>query len=627
MKNLPTLSIRIIASIIMLYSSLSAESFFVSDIPIQEGGRIKPLDSFARNQSLAFYGKRKIKHENLSAIDWLLNLFTHPEKGLDQKVFNLRNPEVVNALGLTWTNNFHKYSYNELIPGIEKQLPLIREIFEKKEVERDVFESQLVEIYQNVMKFREIVSSLSCLLPLFSVYDSDLATSLHVEPGQPISYAHVMSHRGSLFETSQGIITKPESEWSVSEKEIALLLYNLQQTSSDDFAKALKIIPPSKNDSSGLWLSPWELFDGRLIEPHQDKIIKSLESYLLARFENNIENQNIALSSYKTGLISHVGKKVDFSILSKERWLNEADLFTNSLVFYLLGFILLGISWMIKPVIFKNVAFCSIIIGFCLHTLGIYLRMVIMSRPPISTLYETVIFVGVVIVLISLIIEYIRKDGLGIFIGSISGSLLHYVGFGYAADGDTLEMLVAVLNSNFWLATHVTTIILGYGTSLMAGLIGHIYLIEKIRVPKDSVRLKSIYNNMFGVTLIALFFTLFGTILGGIWADQSWGRFWGWDPKENGALLIVLWQLMMVHMRLSGLAKPDKFALGMVLNNIVVIMAWFGVNLLSIGLHSYGFASGIAVNLILFTLFVIVTGFGTYYWAKSKNKVLIRSNN
>lgn len=627
MKNLSVISISIIASTIMLYSSLSAESFFVSDIPIQEGGRIKPLDSFARNQSLAFYGKRKIKHEDLSAIDWLLNLFTHPEKGLDQKVFNLRNPEVVNALGLTWTNNFHKYSYNELFPGIEKQLPLIREIFEKKEVDRDVFESQLVEIYQNVMKFREIVSSLSCLLPLFSVYDSDLASSLHVEPGQLISYAHVMSHRGSLFETSQGILTKPESEWSVSEKEIALLLYNLQQTSSDDFAKALKIIPPSKNDSSGLWLSPWELFDGRLIEPHQDKIIKSLESYLLARFENNIENQNIALSSYKTGLISHVGKKVDFSILSKERWLNEADLFTNSLVFYLLGFILLGISWMIKPVIFKNVAFCSIIIGFCLHTFGIYLRMVIMSRPPISTLYETVIFVGVVIVLISLIIEYIRKDGLGIFIGSISGSLLHYVGFGYAADGDTLEMLVAVLNSNFWLATHVTTIILGYGTSLMAGLIGHIYLIEKIRVPKDSVRLKSIYNNMFGVTLIALFFTLFGTILGGIWADQSWGRFWGWDPKENGALLIVLWQLMMVHMRLSGLAKPDKFALGMVLNNIVVIMAWFGVNLLSIGLHSYGFASGIAVNLILFTLFEIVTGFGSYYWAKSKNKVLIRSNN
>ena len=432
-----------------------------------------------------------------------------------------------------------------------------------------------------------------------------------------------MSHRASLFDASQGILTKPENEWSETEREIALLLYNLQQASADEFAKALKIIPPSKNDSTGLWISPWELFDGREIEPHQDKMIKSLEKFLLARFQNDISAQNAALSSYKTGLLSYPVERINFSVLKNESWLNKANLFTNSLVFYLLGLIFLGISWMIRPPLFRRVAFGSIILGFLLHTYGIILRMIIMSRPPISTIYETVIFVGFVIVLFSLIIEYLRQDGLGVFLGSVSGAMLHYVGFGYAADGDTLEMLVAVLNSNFWLATHVTTIILGYGTSLMAGLIGHLYLIEKIRVPKDSARLKSIYNNMFGVTLIALFFTLFGTILGGIWADQSWGRFWGWDPKENGALLIVLWQLMMVHMRLSGLAKPDKFALGMVLNNIIVIMAWFGVNLLSIGLHSYGFVSGIAVNIILFTVFELVTGFGTYYWARSKNRLAL----
>ncbi|MEL0173638.1 MAG: cytochrome c biogenesis protein CcsA [bacterium] len=612
---------------LLLFSSLSndlfAKELLITDIPIQEGGRIKPLDTYARNQSLAFYGKRKIKHEKLESIDWLLNLFTHPEKGLDQQVFNIRNPEVVNALELEWTNNFHRYSYNEIFPGVEKQLTLIRNIFEKKEEDRDVFESQMIEVYQNVMKFREIVSSLSCLLPLFTVQSPEAAQYLHIEPGQLTSYAHIMSHRESLFGISQGVLTKPESEWSNTEREIALLLYNLQQASSDEFAKSLKIIPPSENDSTGLWISPWELFDGRTIEPHQDKIIKALESYLVARFEGDEKSQSSALKAYKAGLLSYSGDRIDFSVLSKERWLNKAKLFTNSLVFYIIGFILLGVSWMIKPDLLRKIAFGSLGVGFILHTYGIYVRMVIMSRPPISTLYETVIFVGFVIVLVSLVIEYIRQDGLGVFIGSISGAMLHYVGFGYAADGDTLEMLVAVLNSNFWLATHVTTIILGYGTSLMAGLIGHLYLIEKIRVPKDSVRLKSIYNNMFGVTLIALFFTLFGTILGGIWADQSWGRFWGWDPKENGALLIVLWQLMMVHMRLSGLAKPDKFALGMVLNNIVVIMAWFGVNLLSIGLHSYGFASGIAVNIILFTVFELVTGFGTYYWARSKRKLAV----
>jgi len=620
MKKSFTFALAFLSFIFFDYKGLNAKDLSEKNIPVQEGGRIKPLDTYARNQALAFYGKRNIKHENLLAIDWLMNLFIYPELGLEQKIFNIRSPDIVNALDLEWTNNFHKYSYSEISPGIQNQLPLISSIFDKKEEDRDLFDNQLVELYQNIMKYRQISSSLSCLLPMFTVYDPETAEKLHIEPGQFTSYAHIMSHRGSLFNVSQNILTKSEESWTENEREVALLLYNLQQTSLDEFAKALKIIPPAKDDTTGLWISPWELLDGREIEPHQDRIMKSMEAYLLARYEKNFISMDDALKSYKTGLLSSPGDRVKFSILEKETWLNKANLFTLSLVFYLFGFILLGISWMVQPILLKNVAYGSLISGFMLHTYGIYLRMVIMSRPPISTLYETVIFVGFVIVLLSVVIEYLRKDGLGVFIGSVSGSMLHYVGFGYAADGDTLEMLVAVLNSNFWLATHVTTIILGYGTSLMAGLIGHLYLIEKIRVPNNSKRLKSIYDNMFGVTLIALFFTLFGTILGGIWADQSWGRFWGWDPKENGALLIVLWQLMMVHMRLSGLAKADRFALGMVLNNIVVIMAWFGVNLLSIGLHSYGFASGIAVNIVLFTVFELATGFGTYYWARSKGK-------
>ena len=620
MKKSITFALVFLSIIFFDYKGLNAKDLSEKNIPVQEGGRIKPLDTYARNQALAFYGKRNIKHENLLAIDWLMNLFIYPELGLEQKIFNIRSPDIVNALDLEWTNNFHKYSYSEISPGIQNQLPLISSIFDKKEEDRDLFDNQLVELYQNIMKYRQIASSLSCLLPMFTVYDPETAEKLHIEPGQFTSYAHIMSHRGSLFNVSQNILTKSEESWTENEREVALLLYNLQQTSLDEFAQALKIIPPTKDDTTGLWISPWELLDGREIEPHQDRIMKSMEAYLVARYDNNSGAMSDALKSYRTGLLSLPSDRVKFSILEKETWLNKANLFTLSLVFYLFGFILLGISWMVQPILLKNVAYGSLISGFMLHTYGIYLRMVIMSRPPISTLYETVIFVGFVIVLLSVVIEYLRKDGLGVFIGSVSGSMLHYVGFGYAADGDTLEMLVAVLNSNFWLATHVTTIILGYGTSLMAGLIGHLYLIERIRVPEDSSRLKSIYDNMFGVTLIALFFTLFGTILGGIWADQSWGRFWGWDPKENGALLIVLWQLMMVHMRLSGLARPDRFALGMVLNNIVVIMAWFGVNLLSIGLHSYGFASGIAVNIVIFTFVELVTGFGTYYWARLKNK-------
>ena len=250
------------------------------------------------------------------------------------------------------------------------------------------------------------------------------------------------------------------------------------------------------------------------------------------------------------------------------------------------------------------------------------LRIIIMQRPPVSTLYESILFVSLIGVICASLLEYNRKDGMGIFMGAIVGGVLHFVGLGYANDGDTLGMLVAVLNSNFWLATHVTTITIGYGTSLFAGVLGHVYLLQTIRTPFDKKYLKTVNANVYGATLFALFFTLFGTILGGIWADQSWGRFWGWDPKENGALLIVMWQIMMLHLRITGFVKPMGFALGMILNNIVVILAWFGVNLLGVGLHSYGFATGIAINISLFIAFELITGFGTYYWAKNRQKQL-----
>jgi len=99
---------------------------------------------------------------------------------------------------------------------------------------------------------------------------------------------------------------------------------------------------------------------------------------------------------------------------------------------------------------------------------------------------------------------------------------------------------------------------------------------------------------------LALFFCLFGTILGGIWADQSWGRFWGWDPKENGALFIVLWFLVLLHGRLAGILKMDGWALGHILTNVAVALSWFGVNLLNVGLHSYGFIKGVAWGLSVF---------------------------
>ncbi|MBH10163.1 MAG: hypothetical protein CMG74_07400 [Candidatus Marinimicrobia bacterium] len=609
----------ILISFFLIISNLYSIEFDERHFPIQDAGRIKPLDTFARNQLLAIYGKRSLKHENLSAIDWIFNLILEPEKMQElTKVFNIRSPEVVASLGLEWTNNDHKYVFNDVFSGLNSQVGLINDIRNKPDEIHINFEKQLLEVYFNASRFNEIAYSLSCLTPSVIINDPFLAEKLNSIPGKRTSYFQLIKYLPSISTMYRNMMEKNEEEWSETENDLINILLQLQNISSKESAQILKIIPPSKLDKTGEWLSPWELMDGESHEPHQDKILFALEKYLAGRYEGDKNAMILAIKEYKKGLLSFPNSKADLNLLEKETWMNEANLFYISVAFYLLSFILLGISWMIIPKWLKIASYGSLLFGLFYHSYGIYLRIIIMSRPPVSTLYETIIFVGFIVVIFSVAIEFLRRDGLGLFIGSVSGTILHYISFGYAADGDTLEILVAVLNSNFWLATHVTTIVIGYGSSLVAGFIGHLYLIAAIRRPENTSLLKSINKNLFGVTLIALFFALFGTILGGIWADQSWGRFWGWDPKENGALMIVLWQLMMIHMRLTGLAKPTGFALGMIMNNIVVAFAWFGVNLLNVGLHSYGFTSGVATNLVIFVIFELIAGFGTYYWAKSR---------
>ena len=136
-----------------------------------------------------------------------------------------------------------------------------------------------------------------------------------------------------------------------------------------------------------------------------------------------------------------------------------------------------------------------------------------MQRPPVTTLYESVIFVSFIAVLLSIIIEYFKKNSSGLFLGSIIGTFLLFVSFGYESDGDTLGMLVAVLNSNFWLATHVVTITIGYGVTVVASMLAHLYLIKKIINPKEKKQLKKIYDSLLGITLFALLFTLFGSFV------------------------------------------------------------------------------------------------------------------
>jgi ABC-type transport system involved in cytochrome c biogenesis permease subunit len=159
-----------------------------------------------------------------------------------------------------------------------------------------------------------------------------------------------------------------------------------------------------------------------------------------------------------------------------------------------------------------------------------------------------------------------------------------------SATGDTMEMMRAVLDSNFWLATHVVAITIGYSSTYLAGMLGIAWVVRRHLLAKpDPEASKALASLAYGVIAFSLLFSFVGTVLGGIWADQSWGRFWGWDPKENGALLIVLWNALILHARWGGFVRERGIMLMAVFGNIVVSLSWFGVNMLGIGLHSYGF--------------------------------------
>jgi ABC-type transport system involved in cytochrome c biogenesis permease subunit len=180
-------------------------------------------------------------------------------------------------------------------------------------------------------------------------------------------------------------------------------------------------------------------------------------------------------------------------------------------------------------------------------------------------------------------------------------------------------MLQAVIDSNFWLSTHVITVCMGYSAMFLAGFLGCLFIIKGIFTEKLSQKEQSSLHNMtIGVLCFAMFFSTIGTILGGIWADQSWGRFWGWDPKENGAILIVLWIAIILHAKFMGAIKQRGIMISAVFGNIITSFSWFGVNMLGVGLHSYGFMESallVLIGFIVIQLYIMAIGFiPEKYW-------------
>jgi ABC-type transport system involved in cytochrome c biogenesis permease subunit len=334
------------------------------------------------------------------------------------------------------------------------------------------------------------------------------------------------------------------------------------------------------------------------VNPGLRAIASMIDSYRA----NQPESFNAITRDYLDWVHSNlpsVARRAKFEVL-----FNYFEPFIHCMTLYVGVFLLVCASWLFsgaRPTL-QRTAFWVMTLALIFHTLGLAARIYIQGRPPVTNLYSSAVFIGWAVVVFCACIERIYRNGVGMLAASIIAFPTLLIAHYLAGSGDTMQMLQAVLDTNIWLATHVVVITLGYAATFLAGIIAAIYVIGGLftRVLADDDNRKTLSRMIYGVVCFAMLFSFVGTILGGIWADQSWGRFWGWDPKENGAVLIVLWNAIILHARWGGLVRDRGLACLAVFGNVVTAWSWFGTNMLGVGLHSYGFMDSAVFWLGLF---------------------------
>jgi ABC-type transport system involved in cytochrome c biogenesis permease subunit len=286
-----------------------------------------------------------------------------------------------------------------------------------------------------------------------------------------------------------------------------------------------------------------------------------------------------------------------------EMFFNQMEPFYNAMVIYVLAGLLAIFSWFNLSETLRRSAIWLVWLAFVIHTIGLVYRMVLEGRPPVTNLYSSAIFIGWGACLLGIILEKFHKNGIGVVVAAGIGFITLIIAHHLALEGDTMEMMRAVLDTNFWLATHVVAVTVGYASTFVAGFLALIYILRGVFTRTlDEATGKALARMIYGIVCFATLFSFVGTVLGGIWADQSWGRFWGWDPKENGALIIVLWNALILHLRWGGMIRERGLVVCAIGGNIVTSWSWFGVNMLGIGLHSYGFTDAAFKWLVLYVV-------------------------
>ncbi|WP_127717527.1 cytochrome c biogenesis protein [Halobacteriovorax sp. HLS] len=401
-----------------------------------------------------------------------------------------------------------------------------------------------------------------------------------------IGQAHSIS-----FDKLEDQLTLLRSEWRKAEehssykKSIATLL---NQT---NLYKDIK--------SANNWLLP-------IINSKTDVVWVPIGSYLT---EDKVKQRQNEENPFLSVLLS---VKEEYSTKVSTKYLTELSFVKMRLPSMALLFTFIALLTLVG---FKkfNIALAFTVLTVIAQTAILYFRVTISGRAPITNMYETVLFSGYGSLVLAMIVGHFKNEKLYIFVGlAYNFCTLMMLNFANGMLSSSISPLVPVLRDNFWLSTHVTTIILSYGALALSWVLANTVLIKKkfavMSKQDENYYSELIYTCLkYGTIMLAA-----GIILGGVWADYSWGRFWGWDPKETWSLIVLCLYMAILHGKYTNWIPNHRFFLLVAAAFMSVMMAWFGVNyILASGLHSYGFSEGGALFLGSFfavqTVLLIIT--------------------
>ena len=578
-------------------------------LPIVEQGRAKPFDSLARNAlSIISGGRQEYKDANdkkQPAIRWLLDVISGSEDAAKHRVIRIENLSVQSILGLETRAGF-LYSIDEIRPKAEEFNAAVDQARKVDSRDRDVVQRKLIELDGRIRTYTLLHATFRHP-PL-----PPLPTAEEIKGNPMEARKQFAEYYGALKDMTR----------TLSEMHAPLAICNLLSKTK---GKTIE----------GEELPDWEpyassygraLMMRELLNEEPPPGLMALEKILVSYSKGQKAEFRRAVDEYRELLAGTSVPELNMSKIRFEAFFNRFAPFYYAAILNVFAFMLANWGWLRwgrlstwlrfgkgpgedTYSVLNRAAFWIIAVSFVVHTFGLIGRIYISGRPPVTNLYSSAVFIGWGAVILGMILEVVFKLGIGNVVASVSGFSTLLIAHMLAADGDTFTVLQAVLDTQFWLATHVTCITFGYATTYVAGLLGIVYIVQGVlstTLTKQTSR--ELTRMIYGILCFATFFSFIGTVLGGLWADDSWGRFWGWDPKENGALIIVLWNALVLHARWGGMVKDRGLAVLAVGGNIVTSWSWFGVNELGVGLHSYGFTEGVLLALGLFCLSQLVIG-------------------